>query len=220
MKNLIKGFLVLFIFASAFAFEDKEQKPKNPHPTGPFFNKREEFIEQKIRILKEEGVITEDEEKDILNNIKEVKEYKKQVWADDKLTKEERENLINKEKNLRQKIRSLLQKAEKHFDEEHLTLQEKEKRFESRIENLLKNKKISEKDAKILKEAHSQLITKEQEIWADDVMTKEEQESLIEEKEKFKKIFFSILKTPKEIKSKFKHKVIPHGCPGCEKEHF
>lgn len=196
-----------------------------PQNLSPAYHKKSkhkgELFEQRIKILKEQGVITEDEEKELLDAINEVKTYKEQVWSDGKLTKEEQQNLLQKQRNLREKIRSVLDKAKEEFIEEK-SPQECEKVFNARIDKMLNNKKITQKQADELKKQHKELLQLEEKIWSDDVMTKEEQEELFKQRKKFHKTMREILK--KEYKHKkinypkheYKKGKLPHDmfCPG------
>ncbi|MCX7940688.1 MAG: hypothetical protein N2555_02800 [Endomicrobia bacterium] len=171
-----------------------------------------EFFEKKINKLKEDGVITEQEEKELLDAINDVKLYREQVWSDDKLTKEEQQNLSQKEKALREKIRTVMDKAREYYAEEK-TIQEKEKFFNEKIDKLLKDKKITKNDADELKKQHKELLQLEEKIWSDNVMTKEEQQKLTEERKKFNKKLREVFW--KKCKNKIKHqhkwkKCTPH----------
>lgn len=175
-KSKVLGTIIVGIIA----FSTLQAQPPIPDKG---FGKRKEMFEQRIRNLKEKGIITEQEEKEVLDAIEDLKNYRKEVWADDKLTKEEQQTLFEKEKNVREKINNILDKA-RNFEEKR-TPQEKVKFFEERIDNMVKEGRISQKDADELKQEHAKLIDLENEIWSDGSMTKEEHRKLLEARKKF-----------------------------------
>lgn len=164
-----------------------------------------EFFQERIKNLKEKGIITEQEEKEVLSAIEDLKTHRKKVWEDDKLTKEEQETLKQKEKAVRDKVKEILMKAEKHFEEEK-TPEKKEKYFNERIDRAVKEGRISKKDAEELKKMHKELIKLEQEIWSDGVMTREEQKKLLNKQAEFNKEMRELFEEIREKKTKGKIK--------------
>ncbi len=207
------------IVVGAIAFNTLQAHPPMPDKG---FGKRKEMFEEKIKNLKEKGIINEQEEKEVLNAIEDLKNYRKEIWADDKLTKEEQQTLFEKEKNVREKIKNVLDKAKTY--EEQKDPQERARIFEERINNMVKEGRISQKEADELKQEHTKLIELEKEIWNDGAMTKEENRKLLKSKKKFweksRKVFNRNMK--KMRKSEFKpywgnppmeEGFIPQDCP-------
>lgn len=166
---------------------------------------KDELFEQRIKNLKEKGFITEQEEKDLLDKINEVKSYRNEVWSDDKLTKEEQQQLRNKERELREKIREVLDRTREQFMEEK-TIQEREKFFNEKVDKMLKDNKITKKQADELKKQHKELLQLEEKIWSDGVMTKEEQKNLLEQKRNFNNKMREIFRKEFKEKKRIKHK--------------
>lgn len=196
MKNKINMFILL-IFLTTTVYAQPKDKPyhfgcdKETFCRGKKQNKSE-FFEQRIKILKEKGFITEQEEKELIDKINEVKNYRNEVWSDDKLTKEEQQQLRNKERELREKIHQILERTKEQFMEEK-TLQEREKFFNEKVDKMLKDKKITKKQADELKKQYKELLVLEEKIWSDGVMTKEEQRNLLEKRKSFNKKMREIL---------------------------
>lgn len=186
-----------------------------------FKEKKGELFYERIKKLKEEGIISDEEEKEIFKNIEDLKNYRKEVWADDKLTKEEERKLKEKEKIVREKIHSILEKSKEHLIEDK-SPKEREEIFNKRIDNMLKKGVISKKQADELKAQHKQLINLEEEIWSDGAMTRQEQRKLIEQRRKFNEKVNTILK--KELKMRKKQYYKKGGLPPAnfqpERGHF
>ncbi|MCS7227916.1 MAG: hypothetical protein NZ839_03010 [Endomicrobia bacterium] len=174
-----------------------------------------EFLQQRIKKLKEEGVITAEEEKEILDAVNDLKSYREEIWKDDKLTKQEQETLKQKEKLVRDKIKQILQKVQQHFEQEK-TPQEREEILNKRIDKAVNEGKISKKEADELKKLNKDLTDLEQKIWSDGVMTKDEHKKLIEKKEEFNKKMRDVFKLiyKKKYKKKFEKgcidEIYPH----------
>ncbi len=108
--------------------------------------------------------------------------------------------MFDKEKELREKIRAILEKVRDL--NKKISPQEKTKFFEERIDTMLNEGKITKKEADEIKAHHRDLIKLEEDIWADGVMTKDEQKKLFETRRKFQEKLKNIFN--KEFKRKKK----------------
>jgi acetyl-CoA carboxylase carboxyltransferase component len=183
-KKIILPILLSFITSLLVA------QPVGPKPQGPKKHyglekgkHKGEFYEERIDKLAEKGIITEQEKQEAKDAINDLKKYRQEVWSDGKLTKEEQQSLIEKEKTVREKIRSILDKAKERVEEKHKDPKEREQMFNKRIDDLLKDKKITQQQAEELKKKHKELLDLEEKIWSDGVMTKEEREELAKKRQ-------------------------------------
>jgi hypothetical protein len=179
--------LMLLLAASLLLAQHRGPKAECPerHYGWEKGERRGEFFQERINKLAEKGVISQQEKQELESAIEDLKKYRKEVWSDDKLTKEEQQSLIEKEKAVREKTRQVLEKAKEELAEEWRDPKEREKMFNEKIDVMVKNKKISKKEAEELKKQHKELLELEEKIWSDGVMTKEEQKELFEERKKF-----------------------------------
>ena len=164
---------------------DQSPQPLKKHYGWEKGKHKGEFFQQRLDKLVKDGVITEQEKQEVEKSIDDLKKYRHKAWEDGKLTKEEHQNLIEKEKAVREKTRQILEKAREEMVEEWRDTKEREKLFNERIENMLKNKKITQKEADKLRKQHKELLELEEKIWSDGVMTKEEQKELFKERREF-----------------------------------
>jgi len=179
--------LILLLAASLLLAQHRGPKAECPerHYGWEKGERRGEFFQERINKLAEKGVISQQEKQELESAIEDLKKYRKEVWSDGKLTKEEQQSLIEKEKAVREKTRQVLEKAKEELAEEWRDPKEREKMFNEKIDVMVKNKKISKKEAEELKKQHKELLELEEKIWSDGVMTKEEQKELFEERKKF-----------------------------------
>jgi chromosome segregation ATPase len=177
--------LMLLLAASLLLAQHRGPKAECPerHYGWEKGERRGEFFQERINKLAEKGVISQQEKQELESAIEDLKKYRKEVWSDGKLTKEEQQSLIEKEKTVREKIRSILDKAEVRVEEKHKDPKEREQMFNKRIDDLLKDKKITQQQAEELKKKHKELLDFEKNIWSDGVMTKEEQKELAKKRQ-------------------------------------
>jgi len=179
--------LMLFLAASLLLAQHRGPKAECPerHYGWEKGERRGEFFQERINKLAEKGVISQQEKQELESAIEDLKKYRKEVWSDGKLTREEQQSLIEKEKAVREKTRQVLEKAKEELAEEWRVPKEREKMFNEKIDVMVKNKKISKKEAEELKKKYKELLELEEKIWSDGVMTKEEQKELFEERKEF-----------------------------------
>jgi hypothetical protein len=179
--------IMLLLAASLLLAQHRGPKAECPerHYGWKKGERRGEFFQERINNLAEKGVISQQEKQEIESAIEDLKKYRKEVWSDGKLTKEEQQSLIEKAKAVREKTRQVLEKAKEELAEEWRNPKEREKMFNEKIDVMVKNKKISKKEEEELKKQHKELLELEEKIWSDGVMTKEEQKELFEERKKF-----------------------------------
>ena len=179
--------IILFVTTNLLVAQSPSPRPQGPkkHYGWEKGKHKGEFYEERIDKLAEKGIITEQEKQEAKDAINDLKKYRQEVWSDGKLTREEQQSLIEKEKSVREKIRSILDKAKEKIDERHKEPEEREQLFNDRIDNMLKNKKITQQQAEELKKKHKELLDFEKNIWSDGVMTREEQAELIKKRQEF-----------------------------------
>jgi len=185
--KLITVAVISFMVASIVSAQLRgpKGKPIERHRGWETGQHRGEFFQERINKLAEKGVITEQEKQELNSAIEDLKKYRQEVWSDGKLTKEEHQTLIEKEKAVKDKTRQVLEKAREEMFEDLRDPKEREKMFNERIEFMLKNKKITQKEADELKKQHKELLNLEEKIWADGVMTKDEQRELFKKRREF-----------------------------------
>lgn len=185
--KLITVAVISFMVASIISAQPHgpKGKPIERHHGWGRGQHRGEFFQERINKLAEKGVITEQEKQELNSAIEDLKKYRQEVWSDGKLTKEEHQTLIEKEKAVKDKTRQVLEKAREEMFEDLRDPKEREKMFNERIEFMLKNKKITQKEADELKKQHKELLNLEEKIWADGVMTKDEQRELFKKRREF-----------------------------------
>jgi len=185
--KLITVAVISFMVASIISAQPHgpKGKPIERHLGWGRGQHRGEFFQERINKLAEKGVITEQEKQELNSAIEDLKKYRQEVWSDGKLTKEEHQTLIEKEKAVKDKTRQVLEKAREEMFEDLRDPKEREKMFNERIEFMLKNKKITQKEADELKKQHKELLNLEEKIWADGVMTKDEQRELFKKRREF-----------------------------------
>jgi chromosome segregation ATPase len=179
--------IMLLLTASLLLAQHRGPKAECPerHYGWEKGKRRGEFFQERINKLAEKGVISQQEKQELESAIEDLKKYRQEVWSDGKLTKEEQQSLIEKEKAVREKTRQVLEKAKEELAEEWRDPKEREKMFNEKIDVMVKNKKISKKEAEELKKQHKELLELEEKIWSDGVMTKEEKKELFEKRKKF-----------------------------------
>jgi hypothetical protein len=179
--------IILFVATNLLVAQSPGPKPQGPkkHYGWEKGKHKGEFYEERIDKLAEKGIITEQEKQEAMDAINDLKKYRQEVWSDGKLTKEEQQSLIEKEKAVREKIRSILDKAKERVEEKHKDPKEREQMFNRRMDDLLKDKKITQQQADELKKKHKELLDLEENIWSDGVMTREEQAELIKKRQEF-----------------------------------
>ncbi len=152
-------------------------------PRSKFSHKRKFEFDQRIKNAVEDGIISQQQADELLKLKKEVEDYHKNIWSDDKMTKEEKEKAEQLRKTFQQKVHEVLETAIKNWREK----QDKSVMFDRHIDRALKNGKITQQQADELKKTKQQLDQLEKDIWSDDVMTKEELKKLLQAKKDFHK---------------------------------
>ncbi len=179
--------IIIFFATNLLVAQSPSPRPQGPkkHYGWEKGKHKGEFYEERIDKLAEKGIITEQEKQEAKDAINDLKKYRQEVWSDGKLTKEEQQSLIEKEKSVREKIRLILDKAKERVEEKHKDPKEREQMFNRRMDDLLKDKKITQQQADELKKKHKELLDFEKNIWSDGVMTREEQAELIKKRQEF-----------------------------------
>jgi predicted HicB family RNase H-like nuclease len=175
--SIVSGVSIVFAQPPVFGREKFHAWRKCKDAFEVFMRRADELVEK--------GVITEQEKQELKKLAEELKEYREEIWKDDKITKEEQRSLIEKEKAFRGKVRDILEKAREKLFEEYKTPEERERIFNEKIDNMLKRQIILQKEADEIKKQHKELLEFEEKIWSDGVMTKEEQRELLDKRRRF-----------------------------------
>ncbi len=142
-------------------------------------------FEQRLKNAVEKGIITQQQADELIKMKKELEEYNKTIWTDDKMTKEEKKRVEQMRKEFREKVRTVLDEAMKKWHEKHKDEKSQGRLFNERIDKAVKNGKITQQQADELKKQREEIEKLETEIWSDGAMTKEEREKLYKARKEF-----------------------------------
>lgn len=204
MKEKIFLILTINIFLFSFSNAGKcyDHHIKKQHKLD--YKKQENYkqkIDKRIQNAIESGLITKEQGDALLIQKKELEDYKKIVWQDDVMTKEEKDKLDTMRKDFKEKMHSVLETAIKKWEtKRHDTSFQRDI-----IQKALRDNKITKSQANSLLKKIDNLEKLEKQIWADNKMTKQEHEQLQQTKFLVKQDMQKLFK--KSVMKK------PHKCP-------